>query len=147
MGTRADFYLGRGKKATWLGSIAWDGHTESLPEVCNSTTKKEFLEAVKELEKCDDWTDPEEQGWPWPWNDSRTTDYAYAFDRGKVWASCFGHEWQEAAAYDGEKDGREKVAIFPDMSARKNVTMGKRSGVMVVSAPRKEKSVTLARKK
>jgi hypothetical protein len=26
MGTRADFYVGRGETAEWLGSIAWDGN-------------------------------------------------------------------------------------------------------------------------
>ena len=26
MGTRADFYIGRGAEAEWLGSIAWDGY-------------------------------------------------------------------------------------------------------------------------
>ena len=25
MGTRADFYVGVGKKAEWLGNVAWDG--------------------------------------------------------------------------------------------------------------------------
>lgn len=32
MGTRADFYSGRGKTAEWLGSIAWDG-TEIPDEI------------------------------------------------------------------------------------------------------------------
>jgi hypothetical protein len=26
MGTRADFYIGRGTEAEWLGSVAWDGY-------------------------------------------------------------------------------------------------------------------------
>jgi hypothetical protein len=26
MGTRADFYVGRGKDAEWLGSVAFDGY-------------------------------------------------------------------------------------------------------------------------
>ncbi len=26
MGTRADFYTGRGQTAQWLGSIAWGGY-------------------------------------------------------------------------------------------------------------------------
>jgi hypothetical protein len=31
MGTRADFYVGRGESAEWLGSIAYDGYPEGEP--------------------------------------------------------------------------------------------------------------------
>lgn len=30
MGTRADFYVGRGEQAEWLGSIAWDGNPGAI---------------------------------------------------------------------------------------------------------------------
>jgi hypothetical protein len=30
MGTRADFYVGRGGQAEWLGSIAWDGYPSGI---------------------------------------------------------------------------------------------------------------------
>ena len=26
MGSRADFYIGEGTEAEWLGSVAWDGY-------------------------------------------------------------------------------------------------------------------------
>jgi hypothetical protein len=32
MGTRADFYVGRGPEAEWLGSVAYDGDTGSNAE-------------------------------------------------------------------------------------------------------------------
>jgi hypothetical protein len=134
MGTRADFYIGRGESAEWLGSIAWDGYPDGMePELVSAETEDAFKTALAAFaSKRDDWTKPE-QGWPWPWETSRTTDYAYAFDEGKVWASCFGRGWQSAAEYDGDLE-LPKTAVFPDMSERKNVTFGPRSGVIVVTA-------------
>ena len=134
MGTRADFYIGRGETAEWLGSIAWDGYPDGdAAETFGAETENQFRDMVRNFSaKRSDWTSPD-QGWPWPWKDSRTTDYAYAFDGGKVFASCFGREWQEASNYDNEINGPE-TAVFPDMTDRKNVTFGERSGVIVVGA-------------
>jgi hypothetical protein len=143
MGTRADFYVGRGAQAEWLGSIAWDGYPDGVfdddfaPASC--ATAEQWREKVAAfLASRDDATLPE-QGWPWPWDDSRTTDYAYAFDGDAVWSSAFGHEWfrvDPAAEYFGEPvDESErdipKNAVFPNMAERKNVTYGPRSGVIV----------------
>ena len=132
MGTRADFYIGRGENAEWLGSIAWDGHPDgAVSELASAESEDDFRNLLAMFAaKRDDWTSPD-QGWPWPWEDSRTTDYAYAFDDGKVWASCFGRTWSPAKDYDPPEDA-VKEAVFPDMSAKKNVTFGKRSGVIVV---------------
>lgn len=150
MGTRADFYVGRGEDAEWLGSIAWDGYPAGVfakadtPEVERGeylpddiATEDHWCQAVAAwLGQRRDGTNPR-QGWPWPWNDSRTTDYAYALDGGEVWASCFGRDWFKVA--EGEPDdedfGRQpKTAVFPDMTARKNVTYGSRSGVMLLNS-------------
>jgi hypothetical protein len=91
MGTRADFYLGKGKDAQWLGSIAWDGYPVGIDDaVLDAKTEQDYLAALSAfLAKQEDTTLPE-QGWPWPWDNSCTTDYAYAFDDGKVEAACFG---------------------------------------------------------
>jgi hypothetical protein len=162
MGTRADFYIGRGEDAEWLGSIAWDGYPEGLtPRVeeqermwpggpmthkhgswgagvglLDSTTEEQFRERLARFfQYRDDVTLPE-HGWPWPWETSHTTDFAYALDDGVVWASCFGYPWQRAADFDGdtERDDKMPAPAFPDMSARKNVQFGgKRSGIMVIS--------------
>lgn len=139
MGTRADFYVGRGADAEWLGSIAWDGYPSGLERegLLNATTDEQYRAAVAaELDARDDATTPE-MGWPWPWDDSNTTDYAYAFDGGKVHGSCFGGNWFDAAeARDSDGEEREEdggePAVFPNMKDRKNVTFGARSGTIIV---------------
>ncbi|MEV8635199.1 hypothetical protein AB0395_26430 [Streptosporangium sp. NPDC051023] len=140
MGTRADFYVGRGPDAEWLGSIAWDGNpagictdTRAL-EAGDEQTFRDLLGGF--LASRGDATTPD-QGWPWPWNDSRTTDYAYAFDSGRVYGSCCGQPWflVDPKGVDfGEPDEGEEIgesAVFPDMSARQAVTFGERSGVII----------------
>jgi len=77
-----------------------------------------------------------EMGWPWPWEDSRTTDFAYAFDDGVVWTSCFGSEWVNYLENQGKEELFENLpetAIFPNMKKIQKVTLGKRSGVIVFS--------------
>jgi hypothetical protein len=137
MGTRADFYVGRGEDAEWIGSVAWDGYPDGFRKggILNAATEDAFRAAVtRMLGRRDDATTPD-LGWPWPWEDSRTTDYAYAFDSGKVWASCFGHEWFDPTKPEPEED-TPKSAVFPDMSARKAATLGPRSGLLVLSMPK-----------
>jgi hypothetical protein len=133
MGTRADFYIGRGPGAEWLGSVAWDAYPSGLPsELLAATSEDEFRARVAELASRDDWTSPSD-GWPWPWNDSHTTDYAYAFDGGAVWAASFGHGWFPATGDEPDEDSEADLppCVFPDMTAIQSVTLGKRSGVMI----------------
>lgn len=139
MGTRADFYVGRGESAEWLGSIAWDGNPNGIDDaVLRAATEEIYRETVAAFLKRDDGTLPE-MGWPWPWNDSGTTDYAYAFEGSRVYGSCFGHAWWlldlnsetwGEPEFDSDEPG--DAAVFPDMTSRKNVTYGKRSGVIVI---------------
>jgi len=142
MGTRADFYAGRGKDAEWLGSIAWDGYPEGIPgSILHAETEDGYREVVGWfLQGRDDASLPERDGWPWSWTDSGTTDYAYAFDGGKVWTSCFGSEWFDPLVevdYDAlEADAAE----FPDMSDRQHVAWaGVRSGLTVITGWVKER--------
>lgn len=156
MGTRADFYLGRGEGAKWIGSIAWDGHDETiLPEFARITTVKAFRKRLADLfTGREDVTLPE-MGWPWPWDTSATSDYAYAYDRSEIYVSRFGSEWLSAAEWrkrvrawtkwDKAKDDSKpeptifpdgKGAVFPNMRERQNVTLGPRSGVLIVEVPR-----------
>lgn len=132
MGTRADFYIGRGKNAQWLGSVAWDGYPGGFDkDLFEHRTVDGFINAVNAmLKKRDDATFPE-NGWPWPWEDSGTTDYAYAFDDddGKVWASCWGYEWFDPTKEEPEHD-RVKVAEFPNMKSKQNVRYDKGSGLL-----------------
>lgn len=127
MGTRADFYVGRGEHAEWIGSIAMDGYPEGIPaSAMVASSEAEFRTAVtKILNDCDHATIPE-QGWPWPWTDSATTNYAYAWDDTQVWVSHFGSYWSP---------GESKVAVFPDMSAIQKVAYGARSGVIILNSP------------
>jgi hypothetical protein len=115
MGTRADFYIKEGKhlkQEDWKGSIAWDGYPDGIPtSLKKAKTKQGFMKALTAfLKKRDDATYPKE-GWPWPWDNSGTTDYAYVFTgKGVVWNK---HKW-------------------PDMSKVKNVQWGEKSGVMII---------------
>lgn len=143
MGTRADFYAGKGKNAEWLGSIAWDG-MEISGYIRAAKTEANYRKAVDVfLKSRDDATFPD-QGWPWPWNDSGTTDCSYWFFDGKCWEAIgYPNEYYvpcRGERPDEDSDGweawlheQERVE-FPDMSALKNVTLGKRSGVIVFGA-------------
>lgn len=132
METRADFYVGRGPEAQWLGSVARDGDEWNNAEsgLMKATTADEFRAAVAAIQaERDDFTAPSE-GWPWPWNDSRLTDYAYVLHDGKVTAYYFGRE----VGVGNEEEG-QKVDWFPDMRSRKNVQWGHKSGLLVMPAP------------
>lgn len=157
MGTRADFYVGRGLDAEWLGSIAWDGYPGGIDDqILHVEDEGAYRRLVKQfLQDRDsgDGTFPE-MGWPWPWENSKTTDYAYAFDMvvnedgeqadplvGKVWASSFGHAWFDPTKPEVGEDEpyvyvppEERPTVFPDMTDRQNVTRGSRSGIMVIGA-------------
>ncbi len=150
MGTRVDFYVGRGEQAEWLGSYPFDGYPvgvfEDAAEMFASPlpTEQEWREWVARWLRAPA-AGPRstlpEHGWPWPWKDSRTTDYAYAWEAGLIWGSSFGYEWfrvdPEAENY-GEvalPDDAVKTAVFPDMTARQAVTYGDRSGLIVVEVP------------
>jgi hypothetical protein len=126
MGTRADFYLGRGPDAEWLGSIAWDGDPLGVPQwVTHATDPDIYRDAVLNLigQRRDAITAAE--GWPWKWDDSQGTNYAYAFDEGRVWASCYGSSWWKAAAPEPDHTTLvKKEAIFPDMTLAKKVDPG-----------------------
>jgi hypothetical protein len=135
--TRADFYVGRGLTAEWLGSIAADGYPEGIGKaVLGSANEDQYRVAVQEILANDEYATLPGDGWPWPWEDSGTTDYAYAWDGRHVWMSSFGRAWLNARDAEPEDDWpAAPAAVFPDMTAVQNVTLGKRSGVIVVSDP------------
>lgn len=122
----------------WLGSIAWDGYPSGTPENLGlAKTEAEYRREVDEILSGDDSATRPEQGWPWPWEDSRTTDYSYTWDGEKPLACCFGWEWIPAAKWDEDvwdSDLPEKLVGFPDMTARQSVARGKRSGIIAVTA-------------
>lgn len=132
MGTRADFYLGQGKDAEWIGSISWDGYPDAIAdEVLHAVDADSFRAAVASFfSSRTDVTLPE-HGWPWPWNDSGTTDYSYWHFDGKTMGSSFGRAF---FAWDQEPEEHDdfKSLVMPDMADRKNVAMGNRSGLVVI---------------
>ncbi len=131
MGTRADFWLGHGPEAEWLGSVAWDGceFDDPASPVMTATTEDDFRGAVKaHVETREDFTAPR-VGWPWPWKTSGTTDYAYVFDRGAVHVYVFG-----APRETGSDAGRVQREDWRDMSDVQNIAFGsKKSGIFIVS--------------
>lgn len=133
MGTRADFYVGRGSDAEWLGSIAWDGYPDGTPrDLVASETEETFRAEAARMLSAQDATTPA-MGWPWPWTNSSGTDYSYAWDDGAVWAACFGGPWVRADAIPADGVWPEAPeATFPDMRGRQKIARGPRSGLLVV---------------
>jgi len=127
MGTRADFYIktkvsGR-DYLTWKGSIGWDGYPEAadLQKLQRTRSTSGFEKQVKALSNREDFTNPN-RGWPWPWDDSRTTDYTYVYSA----------ETKRVSIYEfGKPIGYADVIKWPDMTDKQNVTLGKGSGLIV----------------
>lgn len=140
MGTRADWYVKRENEplttADWIGSIAWDGYPKGVedkdvgvPGILSLTSEWAFRQAVQKYAIRDDFTDPK-MGWPWAWDDSTMTDFAYVFNQGVVRVYYFGRIGKDASP------DAPKVDIFPDMKAIQNVAHGPRSGFIVLSTRR-----------
>lgn len=144
MGTRADFYVGRGENSEWIGSIAWDGYPDGIVDgatvgdakdslIFNATTEADYRREVESFfAKRQDVTRPAD-GWPWPWEDSCTTDYAYAFDDAKVFASCFGSQWFDPMQEQPDEPDDAKKVTFPRFSKERMAPAGsKKSGVFLI---------------
>lgn len=112
MGIRADFYIGRGEEAEWRVSLAFEGSPEKVEDILRSQSKTEFVNLARQKS----WSRHSE--WPWGWQTSHQTDYAYAWDDGQVWVSKFGRGWVPAEAYffsdDVNWESFEKQ-VFPNM--------------------------------
>lgn len=104
MGTRADFYIGRGKDTEWIGSICSDGYPGPPPGLTGWAYKARFFDCMtdEQFRRAVEWIDsqvdhcyrPGRDDWPWIWIDSRNTDWIYAFDGGQVWITSFAHRWR-----------------------------------------------------
>lgn len=137
MGTRADFYIAKSDSPDgldWQGSIAWDGYPDGIADaVLHAKTADEFSAALTTFfADRDDVTIPAD-GWPWPWDDSATTDFGYVLIEGRGVFYCpFGGDVY-AAASSGRTPVADVAISYPDMSDRRNVAQGSnRSGVIVV---------------
>lgn len=137
MGTRADFYVGIGANAEWIGSTSYDGDPRGLGAgPLGASSETEFRAAVEEmLADPDLLTTRPEEGWPWPWRDSRTSDYAYAWDPergavasgGRAWVTKRQLEDDSDCIYVGPKLLDDEV---PDMSKHKKADVFAKSGLM-----------------
>lgn len=141
MGTRVDFYIDR----EWIGSLALDGsrihkmeerHADKSDDnrccwrVKTATSEAEFRRAVADLLKINDDATVPSDGWPWPWDDSRTTDRAVAFTGGAVKHYAWGKELVDG---NDEAEGPELPGGWPDMTDVQSVVLGtKRDGVIVL---------------
>ncbi len=139
MGTRADFYIKRENEIKWLGSVAWDGydihemeeldsHTSAQNMSCwkvkQAKTEEEFQLAVNNYFSLRDDARLAEDGWPWPWEDSNTTDRAYVFDKDKVRFFAWGDEYTGLLNGDGDPVMEQPDFEWPDMKDIQNVTDG-----------------------
>lgn len=138
MGTRADFYVAKPDTLEWLGSIAWDGY--DIGHVALAPTEEQYRQSVEEFFASRDDVTRSEQGWPWPWDTSDTTDYGYVFVEGHgVLYSSFGGK-VFCAADEGDEEGERQeikgvTLAYPNMSDRKRVATGSnRSGLIVIAA-------------
>ena len=112
MGTRCDFYQGRGETARYLGSIGHDAYVDAMAErfagvtdfasfeACLATVFKEYGEISAK------------NGWPWPWRTSATTDTVVAFDEGRCWTAHPSDRW---APLDDFENPTDEPCVFADM--------------------------------
>lgn len=137
MGTRADFYIKKAdeNELIWLASIAWDGYPDGIDNpILEAKNQTQFVaELQKMLSDREDVTLPKD-GWPWPWDNSNTTDYAYCLHEGKVYANCFGNGWFDPLVDPKEDEDPEIIweHKYPDMKEIKNVRYDKGSGIILI---------------
>jgi hypothetical protein len=123
MGTRCDFYAGRGVSATYLGSVARDGYPDEMASyLAGATTREAFDSGLSALfaERGGVGTDG---AWPWPWKDSHTTDSAIAFDAGRLWVTHHSGRW--APLNDMDNPGDEPVVVADMASAEEATAEGR----------------------
>lgn len=115
----------------WIGSIAWDGYPKGIDvAVLEAQSEEEYKAQLGSFLFDRDDVTRLEDGWPWPWESSYLTDFAYAFDGERVLCSCFGTPWQVATEFEDKAEPRS--VEFPDMTDVQKVTLGARSGLIVI---------------
>ena len=91
---KADFYVGIGPKAEWIGSVSrcgeiWCLSTQILLQVNRIMYEEMVIEYIK---YCEGVIGNHICKWPWNWPDSRMTEYSYLFipEHEKVYMSILG---------------------------------------------------------
>ena len=103
---KADFYIGIGKNAKWIGSVIKYGHpTCGFDRILLLKNEIEYEETLIILLHKDNFgVIPEEDGWPHLWQDSQMTDYSYHLFNGKVWCSMMGGQLFDPLVIIGGED-------------------------------------------
>lgn len=107
MGTRADFWLGRGADAEWLGSIQYDGHPKGLTgSLLLADDEQEYRAAVAALlADREDALRPDSATPPkWLRLRARMIDYTYTFFYARMWASRYGSPWFDPLGADWDPE-------------------------------------------
>lgn len=91
MGIRADFYIRDNDTFVWLGSLAYEGNPENIPNnILEADDPEDFYHSVlDEIDPRDDAYSGNEE-WPWTWQNSSMTDYVYTFYQGQVYVTSLG---------------------------------------------------------
>lgn len=118
MGTRAQFFIGNPQgveNREWLGCVAWDGYTDGDcgETLRNVTSPEAFRDAVEKIKaKREDFTDPREHSFPFPWRDDLfLTDVTYAWFDDAVRATCYHSGWRLLEAFfDKDKEPYDEGA-------------------------------------
>ena len=91
---KADFYVGQGRQAEWIGSVSKCGEVwEVSPKIFLHVNQTMYEEAVIEyINFCEGIVANHSCQWPWEWSDGRMTDYSYFFlpEQEKVYMSIEG---------------------------------------------------------
>lgn len=106
MGTRADFYVNKYDRLLWIGSLFQEGDPINIPTdiliQVNPATYEEMV--VDFLKDKDSAIRSDGDKWPWPWEDSRMTDYSYAFlqDRVVAYSAASNHMFDPIRVVQGD---------------------------------------------
>ena len=93
---KADFYVGLGPGAEWIGSVKkcgelWAITTSILLQVSRTMYEEMVIEYIQ---FCEGVVGDHVCKWPWDWNDSQMTDYSYIFvpEHHRVYMSMLGQD-------------------------------------------------------
>jgi len=105
----ADFYVGRGETAEYLGTIRGDDvDPESLKAITRFQSELDFRREVKKLILGDEATSNDGTTWPHRYATSGASDWVYCFDKATVHVYEEGHQVLSLLC-----NGARKEAEFP----------------------------------
>ena len=125
MGSKADFYIGQGQDAQWIGAVEQDGYPDAIPaEILIQVNEIMFEELVVDFlqsRRPRSFIASEGDKWPWLWEDSNMTDYSYMFFNSKVHMGHFGTLIDPIKIVQGEDEITAQISpkplLFPRMDS------------------------------